>query len=74
MTGSIQSELIALSDRWRVRAKRFMSEAEQARRSPDTIRLTAMASTLEWAASDVCCLLNVPYPNTEDSEDQGQGS
>ena len=74
MTGSIQHELITLSDRWRARAKRFMSEAEQARRGPDMIRLTAMASTLEWAASDVCCLLNVPYPSAEGSEDQGQES
>jgi hypothetical protein len=74
MTGSIQRELIALSDRWRARAKRFMSEAERARRGADMVRLTAMASTLEWAASDVRCLLNVPCPSAEDSKDQGQES
>jgi hypothetical protein len=75
VTGSIQRELIALSDRWRARAKTFMSEAERARRGADMVRLTAMASTLEWAASDLLCRLDVPRAGAvllpmEGSEDE----
>lgn len=50
---SLENELAALRERWRSRARRFMDEAERARTSVDVARLTAMASTLEWAATDM---------------------
>ena len=53
MSASIQAELSALGERWRARARKFMAEAEQSTRSADIISLTAMASTLEWAAGDL---------------------
>jgi hypothetical protein len=53
MKDNLQIELLALGNRWRNRATTFMSEAERSARPADIIRLTAMASTLEWAANDL---------------------
>jgi hypothetical protein len=53
MSKSIHGELSALGERWRVRARTFMEEAERSRRSAEVVGLTAMASTLEWAAGDL---------------------
>ena len=62
MNDSIHDELMALCGRWRARARRFMAEAEQARRGADMIRLTAMASTLDWAESDLSFHLDASRP------------
>jgi len=40
-------------ERWRKRAKTFMGDAERTARPADIVRLTAMASTLEWAAGEL---------------------
>jgi hypothetical protein len=57
MTECNEREIVTLIDQWRVRAKNFMAEAEQARRSLEIVRLTALASTLDWAAMDLSCLV-----------------
>ncbi len=46
-------ETTAITEQLRARARQLMAEAEGAHRSADIVRLTAMASTLEWAASDL---------------------
>jgi len=53
MSGEVQADFDELTHKWRGRARQFMEEAKQTRRPADMVRLTAMASTLEWAASDV---------------------
>jgi hypothetical protein len=53
MSVEVEEGLRALADQWRARARHFMEEAEQTRSPADMVRLTAMASTLEWAASDL---------------------
>jgi hypothetical protein len=53
MSVNLNTELSALMDKWRARAKRLMAEAERTARHAEIVRLTAMASTLEWAASDL---------------------
>jgi len=53
MNDDFKAELIALTAKWRTRAKRFMADAEHVTRYAEVVRLTAMASTLEWAASDL---------------------
>ena len=54
MSKTIQVELSELARRWREKAVRYMADAnEPARRSADIVRLTAMASTLEWAACEI---------------------
>jgi hypothetical protein len=58
-----RAELLALQERWRQRAERFSAQAHSPGcRSSDIVRLTAMASTLEWAASEVAL-----YTPTADS-------
>jgi hypothetical protein len=54
MSPELRAELIALQERWRKRASLFSLEAHSpVCRPADIVRLTAMASTLEWAATDV---------------------
>lgn len=53
MKNNEQIQLLALGNRWRNRARTFMAEAERSARPADIVRLTAIASTLEWAASDL---------------------
>jgi hypothetical protein len=54
MTPELRAELVALHERWRKRAAQFSKEAHAPTcRQTDVIRLTAMASTLEWAATDL---------------------
>ncbi len=60
MSTEIEECLRALADQWRARARRFMEEAEHARWSADMVRLTAMASTLEWAAGDLSWMARMP--------------
>lgn len=60
MNTNSQPHLTALTLQWRARAKRFMEEAELAQRSAEIVRLTAMASTLEWAASDLAWFVKGP--------------
>ena len=62
MNSSSQPEITALTEQWRARAKRLMAEAEVAQRSAEIVRLTAMASTLEWAASDLSWFVRCPPP------------
>jgi len=49
-----EGEIRALTLRWLVRAKRFMRAAEGTGDSRDIARLAGMASTLEYAARDLC--------------------
>ena len=60
MSGNVQDCLCYLADEWRARARRFIEEAEQARRPAELVRLTAMASTLEWAAGDLAWIARSP--------------
>jgi hypothetical protein len=60
MSADGQAHFDELARKWRGRARCFMEEAEQTRRPADMVRLTAMASTLEWAASDLSCLVQSP--------------
>lgn len=60
MNGNMRTELSALAEQWRGRARMFMHEAEQCRRPADMVRLTAMASTLEWAAGDLLWVASSP--------------
>jgi hypothetical protein len=48
-----QDPVAELVRRWRARARTFMDDAERSSRHDDIVRLTAMASTLEWASSEV---------------------
>lgn len=60
MNTNSQHQMTALTLQWRARAKRFMEEAEFAQRAAEIVRLTAMASTLEWAASDLSWFVQGP--------------
>jgi hypothetical protein len=60
MNGNVRTELSVLAEQWRGRARTFMDEAEQCRRGADMVRLTAMASTLEWAAGDLLWVASSP--------------
>ncbi len=53
MSEQTEDAFAALTERWRARARDLMAKAEQVRRPAEIVRLTAMASTLEWAASDL---------------------
>lgn len=60
MTANIETQLNALAEQWRGRARTFMDEAERCRRPADLVWLTAMASTLEWAAGDLLWFARSP--------------
>jgi hypothetical protein len=60
MSTEIPAELTALAEQWRRSARRFMAEAERTRGRKDMVRLTAIASTLEWVAADLTWLLKCP--------------
>ena len=49
-----EPEILALAARWRSRAQTFMREAEEAEDPRDTTRLAAMASSMNYAAQDLC--------------------
>ena len=54
MSPELHAELAELQERWRQRAVRFSREANMPNcQRADVMRLTAMASTLEWAAADL---------------------
>jgi hypothetical protein len=53
MNANLNAELMELMEKWRARARKFMGEADQTARHAEIVRLTAMASTLEWAAADL---------------------
>lgn len=65
MTPELAAELNELAERWRERARKFMAEAERVRTNADIVRLTAMASTLEWSARDL-----MTFVETEQQEKQ----
>lgn len=60
MNGNVGTELSVLAEQWRGRARTLMHEAEQYRPPADMIRLTAMASTLEWAVDDLLWVASSP--------------
>jgi hypothetical protein len=60
MNENVGTQLSALAEQWRGRARTFMHEAEQSRLPADMIRLTAMASALEWAAGDLLWVARSP--------------
>ncbi len=60
MNSNSQPDVTALTDQWRSRAKELMAKAEGARRPAEIVRLTAMASTLEWAASALSWFAKCP--------------
>lgn len=77
MNDNMRDELVTLCVRWRARARTFMADAEQARRGADMVRLTAMASTLEWTAWDLSFYLDAapssaPVLPLETREDEAQ--
>ena len=59
MSANINAQLLEVAERWRKRARTFSAEAAGPARTADIIRLTAMASTLEWAASDLYSRIDV---------------
>ena len=68
MSLKLRAELVALQERWRTRAARFSTEAHSpACRPTDIVRLTAMASTLEWAAGDLCVYVDLPQSGAASS-------
>jgi hypothetical protein len=67
-------DLDELADQWRARAKKFMQEAERGRGPAETIRLTAMASTLEWAASDLAWVTRSPRPPSPSNSNPPSGA
>jgi hypothetical protein len=60
VSSEVEDCLCTLVDQWRARARRFMEDAEQTRWPADMVRLTAMASTLEWAAGDLLWIVGSP--------------
>lgn len=60
MSTDAEDGLSMLAGQWRARARHFMDDAERTRRGADVVRLTAMASTLEWAASDLMWMARSP--------------
>jgi hypothetical protein len=53
MNPHVAAELMALASRWHERARNFMAEAERPRRPFDIVRLTALASTLDFCAREL---------------------
>ena len=53
-------ELQTLALSWRLKAKYMMGEVGRRTGSSDAIRVTAMASALEWAASDLYAFVGYP--------------
>ncbi len=49
-----QSELLALIAKWRARARTFRREAAESGNIRDIRRLAGMASSLDFAARDLC--------------------
>lgn len=60
MNENVGTELRVLAEQWRRRARTLMHEAEQCRLRANMIRLTAMASTLEWGAGDLLWIASRP--------------
>jgi hypothetical protein len=59
-------ELQTLALTWRLRAKYMMGEVGRRTGSCDAIRVTVMASALEWAAGDLWAF--VGYPDEKQPE------
>lgn len=56
-------ELRTLAVTWRLRARYMMAEVGRRTGSSDAIRITAMASALEWAAGDLYAFVGYPDEN-----------
>lgn len=70
-----EAEILSLAAKWLRRANVFMHEAERATTQHDRVRLTAMASTMHYAADDLCSEAGidpntVPLPRNPDVEQQ----
>lgn len=67
-----EAEIVSLCERFRTRAKRFMRDADALAGARDLVRLSAAASTLEWAAGDLAMAAGISLPDvateTENSE------
>jgi hypothetical protein len=53
------AQLLALAAKWRSRARTYMHEAHESRNVRDIHRLAGMASSLEFAARDLCWTADV---------------
>jgi hypothetical protein len=53
------SQLLALAAKWRSRARTFMHEAEESGNVRDIYRLAGMASSLDFAARELCWTADV---------------
>lgn len=72
MSAPLHVELAAPCGRWHMRAAEFMAEASRTANSRDIVRLTAMASTLDFAARDLSCVITTRPPHSP-SADHNRG-
>jgi len=59
-----KSELLLKCTTWLARADAFKAEAERVVARSEQARLTATATTLEWAACDLATLIEQPEEET----------
>lgn len=65
-----EADVIALCVRFRTRATKLMREADALAGARDLVRLTATATTLEWAAGDLATAASVAIPDTNRVPDE----
>jgi len=58
-----ETAIVAVCMRFRTRAKKLMREADELAGARDLVRLTASATTLEWAAGDLAILAGISLPD-----------
>ena len=68
-----EPEILALAARWRTRARTFQRESSESEDPRTLARLAAMASTLDFAARDLCSEAEVdpngiPLPSNPEAE------
>lgn len=64
----LETDIVNLCRKFRSCGKRYMTEADSLAGARDLIRLTATATTLEWAAAELATLACVPLPGTDGDE------
>jgi hypothetical protein len=57
-----ETDIVALCRKFRSSGRRYMTEANALAGARDLIRLTATATTLEWAASELATVACIPLP------------
>lgn len=57
-----ESDIVTLCRKFRSSGRRYMTEANALAGARDLIRLTATATTLEWAASELATVACIPLP------------